>query len=153
MQHPPVTTSEATPYPLPPQHFYSVEYPGYVSRESLPTAIQNLGGQPCLDHAFRKVARNEGRDNLVDLKFRPENPFSHPVPGDVTSTSNLLLKVVKRKRRRLNPAQGSPDKVECVGEYTAQVVGNIPRTLRFRSESSQFGIYSILPSSLVLLLR
>ncbi|KAF8525363.1 RNA polymerase III transcription factor IIIC subunit-domain-containing protein [Gautieria morchelliformis] len=133
MQRPTAATSEATPYPLPPQHFYSIEYPGYVSPESVPIAVQNLGGQPCIDHAFRRLTRNEGRDNLVDLKFRPENPFSHPVPGDVTSTNNLLLKVVKRKRRRLNPPHGSPDDVECVGEYTAEVVGNIPRTLRFRS--------------------
>lgn len=129
---------EANPYPLPPQHFYSIEYPGYVSPTSVSIAIQNLGGQACIDHAFRRIKRNEGRDNLVDLRLRPENPFSHPIPGDVTSTNNLLLKVVKRKRRRLNPSE---DELRCDGDYTVEVVGNIPKTLRFRSEYNILGIY------------
>lgn len=119
--------------PLPPQHFYSVEYPGYVAPTSVQSAIRHLGGQASVDNAFKRIRRNETRDNLVDLKFRPEDPFSHPVPGDVTSTNNLLLKVVKRKRRRLNAPQDSvSDKVEK--EFTAEVVGDIPKTLRFRSK-------------------
>ena len=132
---------EAKPCPLPPQHFYSIEYPGYVSPISVPIAIQNLGGQTCIDHAFMKIKRNEDRDNLVDLRFRPDNPFSHPVPGDVTSTNNLLLKVVKRKRRRLCSLHDSSDEIRCNGEYTAEVVGDVPKTLRFRSESSLVGAY------------
>jgi general transcription factor 3C polypeptide 5 (transcription factor C subunit 1) len=127
---------EAKSYPLPPQHFYSIEYPGYVSPTSVPVAIQTLGGQTCIDHAFRRSKRSEDRDNLVDLNFRPKNPFSHPVPGDVTSTNNLLLKVVKRKRRRLNVSQAPSGEVDCDGEYIAEVVGDIPKTLRFRSESN-----------------
>lgn len=128
------STDEANPYRLPSRHFYSVEYPGYVSPMSVPMAIQSLGGQTCIDHTFRRSKRNEDRDNLVDLKFRPENPFSHPVPGDITSTSNLLLKVVKRKRKRLNVLQDTSGEVDCDGEYTAEVVGDIPITVRFRSE-------------------
>ena len=124
---------EAQPLPLHSQYYYSVEYPGYVAPTSVSSAILHLGGQASVDNAFKRIRRNEARDNLVDLKFRPGNPFSHPVPGDVTSTNNLLLKVVKRKRRRLNaPQDAISDKVE--GEFTAEVVGNIPKTLRFRSK-------------------
>ncbi|KAF8592376.1 hypothetical protein K439DRAFT_1655910 [Ramaria rubella] len=123
-------SQEAHAYPLSQQHFYSVEYPGYVASASVPRAIRTLGGQACIDRAFRRVKRNEDLGNLVDLKFRPENPFSHPVPGDVTTTNNLLLKVVKRKRRQIN---SSEDILAETGEYTAELVGNIPKTLRFRS--------------------
>jgi general transcription factor 3C polypeptide 5 (transcription factor C subunit 1) len=121
----------APAHPLPSQHFYSIEYPGYVSPESIPIAMHTMGGQTCIDNVFRRVQRNRGRDNVVDLKLRPDNPFCHPVPGEVTSTNNLLLRVVKKKRRVLGSTGSS---FETVGEYTAQIVGIIPKTLRFRSE-------------------
>jgi len=125
----------AQAHPLPPQHFYSVEYPGYISSTSIPDAIETLGGQTSLNNVFRRMRRNEGRDNVVDLKFRPQNPFSHPVPGEVTDTNNLLLRVVKRKLRKVEGSQGSPEEPE--GEYTTQIVGLVPKTLRFRSKSKK----------------
>ncbi|KAF8528978.1 RNA polymerase III transcription factor IIIC subunit-domain-containing protein [Hysterangium stoloniferum] len=127
----PEPPKEAQAHTLPPQQFYSVEYPGYVAPGSVPIAIHNLGGQSCLDNAFRRIKRYEARDNRVDLKLQPENPFSHPVPGDVTSTNNMVLKVVKRKRKRLDAAESSS--AEIIGEYTADIVGTISKTLRFRS--------------------
>lgn len=129
---------EAKSCPIPPQHFYSIEYPGCVSPTSIPIAIHTLGGQTYVDHAFRRNKHNEGRDNLVDLNFRPKNPFSHPVPGDITTTNNLLLKVVKRKRRRLDTPTDTPGEVAHVGECTTEVIGHIPKTLRFRSEFNLF---------------
>ncbi|KIJ56642.1 hypothetical protein M422DRAFT_57318 [Sphaerobolus stellatus SS14] len=123
-------TKPAQAHPLPSQQFYSIEYPGYVSSSSIPTAIHTLGGQTCIDNVFRRIKRNSGRDNVVDLKFRPDNPFCHPVPGEVTGTNNLLLRVVKRKRRVVD---GSQNPLDVTGEYTAQLVGIIPKTLRFRS--------------------
>ncbi|KAH7105723.1 RNA polymerase III transcription factor IIIC subunit-domain-containing protein [Auriculariales sp. MPI-PUGE-AT-0066] len=72
--------------PLPQTHFYSVEYPGYVSSAGLPRAIQTLD-QRQLDSAFRK-----GGDAL-ELRLRPEDPFAHPVRGDVCKTSTLLMPI------------------------------------------------------------
>lgn len=123
------TTSFSKPaqiHPLPSQHFYSVEYPGYVSPGSIPDAVHTMGGQRCINNAFKRMKRNGGRDNVVDLNFRPNDAFAHPVSGDVISTNNLLLKVVKRRRKRLSDN-------EPLGDYTAEVVGLIPQTLRFRS--------------------
>jgi general transcription factor 3C polypeptide 5 (transcription factor C subunit 1) len=111
---------------LPTTHFYSIEYPGYVQPSSVPLAIRTLGGQSSLETAFKRNATKT--ETLLELNLRPGNPFSHPITGDVVATNNILMKVVKRKRRRLN---GEGD---FVGEYTAEAVGVIPKTGRFRSE-------------------
>jgi general transcription factor 3C polypeptide 5 (transcription factor C subunit 1) len=117
--------SEAPEHKLPSTAFYSVEYPGYVKSASVPLAVRNLGGQDSLDNAFKRTASKT--EALVELHLRPGNPFAHPIPGDVVATNNILLKVVKRKRRKLVDG-------EHVGEYTAEVVGVIPKTVRFRSK-------------------
>lgn len=124
------SSSEALERPLPATPFFSIEYPGYVRSTSIPLAITNLGGQASINDAFKRTATKA--DALLELSLRPGNPFAHPVPGDVVSTSNLLLKVVKRKRRRVEgQAEGG-----VVGEYTAEVVGVVSKTVRFRSEYS-----------------
>lgn len=123
---PSITHSEAPERPLPSTPFYSIEYPGYVKPESVPLAVSNLGGPSRLETAFKRTAaKNEA---LLELNLRPGNPFAHPIPGDIVGTSNILLKVVRRKRR--NP-EG-----EYIGEFTAEAMGIIPKTARFRSESS-----------------
>ncbi|KAI0068897.1 hypothetical protein BV25DRAFT_1866793 [Artomyces pyxidatus] len=115
----------APEHPLPSTHFYSIEYPGYVCSTSVGQALNSLGGHASVDTAFKRNASKQ--DSLLELSLRPGNPFSHPVPGDITSTNNILLKVVKR-RRRLNG-----EEPEILGEYTATAVGVIPKTARFRS--------------------
>ncbi|KAF8211339.1 RNA polymerase III transcription factor IIIC subunit-domain-containing protein [Mycena galopus ATCC 62051] len=108
--------------------FYSVEYPGYVRTTSVPIAVRNLGGQGALGTAFKRSAAKTDPGTL-ELKLRPENPFAHPVPGDVVPTNNLVLKVVKRKRKnRMDTDDGTAQ-----GEYIAEVVGSTSKTVRFRS--------------------
>lgn len=118
------------------QHsFYSIEYPGYVQPSSVPLAISNLGGQSKLDHAFKRTASKS--QTLLELSLRPGNPFAHPIPGDVVGTNNLLLKVTKRKRKQV---AGDP----CTtGEYTAEVVGNVSKTARFRSDFMFFSVLTM----------
>lgn len=130
----PSTTREAPEHTLPSSTpFYSVEFPGYVRPESAPQAIRHLGGQDSLNRAFKKNATKI--EALVELNWRPENPYSHPIPGDVVVTSNVLVKVRKRKRRvREGDDAQEP---EVVGEFTAEAVGVIQRTVRFRSEFVQ----------------
>lgn len=122
--------TEAPELPLPQVPFYSVEYPGYVLPTSVPLAIHNLGGQTSLDTAFKRTASKT--DALVELTLRPGNPFAHPIPGDVVGTHNILLKVVKRRRKRRITDSATDD--GAIGEYTVQAVGTIPKTVRFRSE-------------------
>ena len=120
------------------QHsFYSVEYPGYVQPSSVPLAINNLGGQSKVDHAFKRTAP-KSQQTLLELSLRPGNPFAHPIPGDVVGTNNLLLKVTKRKRKQVDGGDPCP----TTGEYTAEVVGVVSKTARFRSD---FYVFSLCP--------
>ncbi|KAJ7699882.1 RNA polymerase III transcription factor IIIC subunit-domain-containing protein [Mycena rosella] len=113
--------------PIPATPFYSIEYPGYIRPTSVPLAVQNLGGQAALDSAFKRSAAKV--EATVELRLRPRNPFAHPVPGDVVPTNNLVLKVVKRKRKnRMDADDGAPQ-----GEYRVEVVGSTSKTVRFRS--------------------
>jgi general transcription factor 3C polypeptide 5 (transcription factor C subunit 1) len=115
---------------LPQLPFYSVEYPGYVQHSSVPLAINNLGGQSKIDHAFKRTPSKT--QTLLELSLRPGNPFAHPIPGDVVGTNNLLLKVTKRKRKHVD------DDSSTIGEYTTEVVGVVSKTARFRSDSCSF---------------
>jgi general transcription factor 3C polypeptide 5 (transcription factor C subunit 1) len=123
-------STEAPELPLSSTTFYSVEYPGYVQPASVPIAVRNLGGQECLDTVFKRNTTKP--ETLVELRLRPHDPFAHPIPGDVVATNNILLKVVKRKRRIQN--EGSSSVSGYIGEYTTEAVGVIPKTIRFRSE-------------------
>ncbi|GLB33609.1 putative RNA polymerase III transcription factor (TF)IIIC subunit [Lyophyllum shimeji] len=120
--------SAAAEHPLPQTPFYSVEYPGYVRPTSVPLAVSNLGGQSALDNAFRRAASK--METLIELKLRPNQPFAHPVPGDVVPTNNILFKVVKRRRKKRPEGEAGDG---AIGEYTAEAVGVIPKTVRFRS--------------------
>jgi general transcription factor 3C polypeptide 5 (transcription factor C subunit 1) len=120
----PTTAPERT---LPSTSFYSIEYPGFVQETSVPQAIRTLGGQSCVDDAFKRTASKHGR--CLELNFRPDNPFSHPVPGEIVPTTNIVLKVVRRKRKI--PSSTSNDSGH-IGEYTVQAVGIGRKTARFR---------------------
>ncbi|EMD41102.1 hypothetical protein CERSUDRAFT_111679 [Gelatoporia subvermispora B] len=120
-------TTLALEHPLPTTHFYSIEYPGYVKSTSVPIAVERLGGHASIENAFRRTSNKS--DALLEMRFRPGDPFSHPVPGDIVPTNNILLKVVKRRRK----ARSSEAVDEVQGEYTVEAVGVIPKTARFRS--------------------
>lgn len=123
----PPPSNEAPERNLPQTQFYSVEYPGYVQDASVTKAIDNLGGQAKLEQAFRRMAPKT--ESLIELALHPENPFAHPIPGDVVHTNNLVLKVTKRKRKR---REGDAEDA-VLGEYKAEIVGVTSKTVRFRS--------------------
>ena len=127
VEAPPV--APAPERPLPSAHFYSVEYPGYVKPTSVSLAIERLGGQQRVENAFKRASSKT--ESLLELSLRPGNPFAHPVTGDVVPTSNILLKVVKRKRKRREGQEQAGDGI--VGDYTVEALGMIPKTARFRS--------------------
>jgi len=122
-----ISSVSAQERPLPQVTFCSVEYPGYVQESSVPIAVQRIGGQSKLDNAFRRSAQK--KDTILELSFRLNDPFAHPIPGDVVPANNLLLKVVKRKRRSCTVA--GTDRSIC--EFTAEIVGIVSKTARFRS--------------------
>ncbi len=126
LQSPP---SRAAPsLTLPSRPFYSVEFPGYVKETSVPQTVKHIGGHATLNRVFNPNATRT--DMLLELNWRPDNPFSHPIPGGVIVSHGILLKVVKKRRKR------KEDDVSATpGEFTAEAVGIIPRTARFRSTS------------------
>ncbi|KAG8724936.1 tau 95 subunit of transcription factor TFIIIC [Ceratobasidium sp. 395] len=153
--HPPLPSTSAPTQASPAQNlFYSVEYPGYV--KSVPSstahAVRTMGGQKALDHVFGESGR------ILELRLQPDNPFAHPVTGDVVATNKLLVKVVARRKKKtmetyLNGAALDSNRTETgitrkgkgkdvgtdaqveesSGTYTAEIVGIIPKTVRFRS--------------------
>jgi general transcription factor 3C polypeptide 5 (transcription factor C subunit 1) len=129
-----VGTTTSPPAPeiqIPPVRVYSVEYPGYVQPTSVPEAVRTLGGQQALERAFRKSSKP---DAFLELRYRPDNPFAHPIAGEVVQTNSILLKVVKRRRKRVGGASIGEQDTGLVGEYTIEPVGLIPGTARFRGE-------------------
>ncbi|KAI0282363.1 RNA polymerase III transcription factor IIIC subunit-domain-containing protein [Russula aff. rugulosa BPL654] len=68
---------------------------------SVHKAIHTLGGQSSIDRAFRRNAPRE--DSPLELNLRPDNPFSHPLLGELVPTNNILLRVVKRKLKHPRP--------------------------------------------------
>ena len=125
------TSSPAPEIQIPPVRVYSVEYPGYVQPTSVPQAIRTLGGQQTLEKAFRKSGKP---DAFLELRYRPDNPFAHPIAGEVVQTNSILLKIVKRRTKRADGVSSDQD-AGPVGEYTVETVGLIPGTARFRGES------------------
>ncbi|EIW61805.1 uncharacterized protein TRAVEDRAFT_163333 [Trametes versicolor FP-101664 SS1] len=117
--------------PLPTAHFYSVEYPGYVRPTSVPLAVERLGGERTIESAFRRASGRDKVESLLELRLRPGNPYAHPIPGEIVPTSNIVLKVVKRRRKRKD-GEAAPEE-GAVGEYTVEAVGVVPKTARFRS--------------------
>ncbi|KAI0347043.1 hypothetical protein BDW22DRAFT_1321372 [Trametopsis cervina] len=122
-------TEESNAAPLRPlhtTHVYSIEYPGYVKATSVPLAFERLGGLASVESAFKRGGNKS--ETSLELNMRPGNPSAHPIPGEVIPTSNIVLKIVKRKR-------GIPASSESslIGEYTIEAVGVIPKTARFRN--------------------
>ncbi|KAL1915198.1 uncharacterized protein VTP21DRAFT_7474 [Calcarisporiella thermophila] len=105
--------------PLPKLELISIEYPGYV--RNLNKVLTTLGGLKSLS----RVA--SGYDSL-ELRYRPKDPFSHPIHGDVVPTANLLMKVTRRRKKK----EGKLIEGDR-GEIKAEIVGLVTRTCRFRA--------------------
>ncbi|KAJ3741357.1 RNA polymerase III transcription factor IIIC subunit-domain-containing protein [Lentinula detonsa] len=129
----PVTTNDqAQSYPLPQAHFYSVEYPGYVRLASVPQAIRNLGGPSSLESAFKRGASKS--ETLVELKFRIDDSFVHPIPGEVVANNSVILKVTRKKRKKTVGLEWNESRqYEHIGDFKAEAVGVLHKTVRFRS--------------------
>ncbi|CAL9101347.1 unnamed protein product [Musa textilis] len=74
---------------LPETAVFAVHYPGYPS--STVRAIETLGGLP----EIAKVRSSETGN--LELRFRPEDPCSHPAFGELRSSTGLLLRICKTR--------------------------------------------------------
>lgn len=73
---------------LPSNKVFGVNYPGYPS--SMERALVTLGGAEGISMA------RESPSNLLELRFRPEDPYSHPTHGELVPCNNFLLKISKQ---------------------------------------------------------
>jgi len=127
----------APPLIVPPAAFVSVEFPGpFRSAKAQENALRAIGG-------LKAVAFSVNQDQFgpegagIELNLRPDEIFSHPIMGEAVATNNVLLRVVKRRRK--NPrrdANGAIVQGE-EGIYSVEAVGAIKRTYRFRSASGR----------------
>ncbi|XP_057824264.2 uncharacterized protein LOC131036397 isoform X2 [Cryptomeria japonica] len=73
---------------LPDINYFAVNYPGYPS--SIPRAIETLGG-------IDGIAKARSSDaNYIELRFRPEDPHSHPAFGELRQNNCLLLRITRK---------------------------------------------------------
>lgn len=86
-------------------------------------AVQMLGGLKKLSERFGD------KEGFLELKFRPNDPFSHGIWGDRVHTSNLLLKVTPEKSQSSTSTSSS---ASTTPGFSAEIVGKVPFTYKFR---------------------
>ncbi|CEJ02332.1 hypothetical protein RMCBS344292_16339 [Rhizopus microsporus] len=106
--------------PIGDKKFLDIEYPGIVKRTK--RAIKTLGGEKAL-------AQSLANKTQVNLRFRPEDPFSHPIHGDIIPTSKLLAKVTRRVKRNKKTGQVE----ETDDDWRTEIVGSVTHSVRFRA--------------------
>ncbi|KVI04225.1 Transcription factor IIIC, subunit 5 [Cynara cardunculus var. scolymus] len=116
---------------LPNNKLFAVNYPGYPS--SMERALVTLGGA----EGIAKVRQSPS--NNLELHFRPEDPYSHPVIGERFPCNNFLLKISKHNTKGSQSetdssahlkedealSQGSEDKIY------ANIIGCVPEAYYF----------------------
>ncbi|VFQ75586.1 unnamed protein product [Cuscuta campestris] len=68
---------------------FAVHYPAYPS--SLQRAVETLGGSDAIAKA------RSSQTNRLELRFRPEDPYSHPAFGKLKLSRSFLLKITREK--------------------------------------------------------
>jgi len=125
-------------FSVPDAEFVAITFPGLVKNDW--NAIDMLD----LERVARGMEKGKKKDVLsghINVNFRPDDAFSHPLePGLVEDTSGLLLKVKVKKTKNRGPNQDV--KVELLGRVTKKVT--FPCLSDFqvytgrRKESNQF---------------
>lgn len=124
----PIASSSKAPYhPFPRAVFTSVEYPGPVSH---PSALLKVVSQGDINECFNKHDPKEQQS--LEIRYRGlQDRQSVPVRGLKVPSQKILLKVVKRRRKA---RRGQ----EPQGVFTAEIVGTIAHTVRFRGKSNNW---------------
>ncbi|RVE65406.1 hypothetical protein OJAV_G00116200 [Oryzias javanicus] len=93
-----------------------VEYPAVVRNTD--KMLETLGGEQTVSKTFADPNRR------LELRFRPQDPFCHPACGNRLSSSNILLRVRRRVRRK-DPKDT---------EIQMEIVGIIGTTYKFQGQ-------------------
>ncbi|CAI0572499.1 unnamed protein product [Linum tenue] len=113
---------------LPSNEVFAVHYPGYPSSTS--RAIQTLGGTKAI------VEARTSKSNNLELYFRPEDPNSRPISGELGPCSGLLLKISKTQSLSQNAkcstsADNGRNEVADEVKVNAEIVARVTEAYRF----------------------
>lgn len=97
---------------LPTVEAFAVHYPGYPS--STARAVETLGGTEGI------LKARSSNTNKLELRFRHDDPYSHPAFGELHPCNNFLLKISKKK------SNGDE------GQVCADVVARVPEAYHFQ---------------------
>ena len=113
---------------------FCIEYPGSVQNPE--AMLDTLGGKTCLFKAFDEPSRR------LELRFRPEDIFSKPACSERNSTTSLLVKVTRYKKKeskcnckctKHNSAHNSEEKLK---EHYEK---DVPNVLEHKLETKVLG--------------
>lgn len=116
--------------PLPRTTFRSIEYPGPMQRAD---QILKLVHQDDIDDVFNAPMSDVRQ---LEMRYRPEVRAAVPVRGSRVASQKVLVKITKR-RKKAREGQSQPEG----GVFTAEVMGNIPQTVRFRCKWSMGNVH------------
>ncbi|KAM4105598.1 hypothetical protein ACB094_04G003700 [Castanea mollissima] len=99
---------------LPSNEAFAVHYPGYPSSTS--RAVDSLGGAQAL------LKARSSPSNKLELRFRPDDPYSHPAFSELRPcNNNFLLKISKTQSIEQNSD----------AELAADIVARVPQAYHF----------------------
>ncbi|GMY16885.1 general transcription factor 3C polypeptide 5-like [Fagus crenata] len=105
---------------LPRNEAFAVHYPAYPSSTS--RAIESLGGNQAI------LKARSSHSNKLELRFRPEDPYSHPAFGELRPSNNFLLKISKTKSVS---ASTSNQTEQDDSKLCADIVARVPQAYHF----------------------
>lgn len=109
----PATASTAI-LALPDTKLVCVEYPGFV--KNVDKMLDSIGGEQGLSKTYADSSKR------LELRYRPKDPYCHPVCGNRFSSTNLLIRVCRRRRKGSNEE----------GHMSIEVLGLIETTYKFQ---------------------
>lgn len=100
-----------------PVNLVGVQYPGYIKNVS--HMLETLGGEENVSRTYSNPLIR------LDMAFRPSDPYCNVLCGDRYTSSNLLLRVKRRRRKNKDESQ-EPDK----WKYEQEILGVVDTTYR-----------------------
>lgn len=107
----------------------AIEYPGPIGPASLNKALKTMGG---LSHLSEVLSSPLDGSRNIELSLNTKSAFSHPVPAHVSESGNVLMRVVKRRRKQ--PKRDEHGNIVEEGIFTMEPIGMVTKTVRFRGE-------------------
>ncbi|GFR03528.1 general transcription factor 3C polypeptide 5 [Trichonephila clavata] len=117
-----------------PKPLIAVEYPGTVL--NVDNMSKTLGGNQEMFTIFKNSTKR------LELKFRPDDPFCKCIHGDRFNTTNLVMKVIKKTKRKSKNCELPPESKPEV-KFKIEFLGVANTTYKFKSLAD----FQILPVS------